>query len=188
VTRPLFIAEVKPQSPWGFESAFDKWQLLEMAVDHGDLVALHTEEPWGGSLGWLRSAGAWAHERDKLVLAKGMHQSDDSVKQALHFGADLVLVVGRKPPPALAPVCIWEPRTFGDLVADGAPGQATMWNQRDLETGEARERSDFAMARASHTGWLCQASFISEPADINLEADAFIVGQELPSFIQRALP
>lgn len=184
--RPLFIAEVKTRSPFGFVSPHSRWALLDLAVDAGDIVAAHTEEPWGGSLNWLRVVCAAAHARDKLVLAKGIHSSDDDIRRALHHGADMVLVCGRKPPATLEPVCLWEPSNFTDLAIDGRSRDRIVWNQRNLKTGEARERS-FGDARLAQNGWMCQASFIGGPGDVHEDADAFMVGQFLPEFVSRAV-
>lgn len=178
--KPLFIAEVKTQSPFGFNSEHSWGELLALAVEHGDMVAVHTDERWGGSFTHLIRASRAVHRERKLLLAKGIHESDEEIRKALDFGADLVLVVGRIPSPELAPVCIWEPSV--DSTIDEYDALKIMWNQRDLNTGK-RRRETFREARDAHWGWLCQASFIKTFDDVSPRADAFIVGEHLSSFI-----
>lgn len=174
----LFIAEVKTRSPFGFESPHGVGYLTELACRHGDAVAAHTDGRWGGSFDHLRSTATLAHMCGKLVLAKGVHAEDDDIRRALQCGADLVLVVGRRPPPELVPVCLIEPQ---DAVIAYGRGDRLVINSRDLSTGE-RVRS-FADARTvDERRWMCQASFIRTRGDVHLMADAFIVGEHLPEF------
>lgn len=177
---PLFIAEVKTKSPFGFESEHSWEDLFEIAAKHGDAVAIHTSHRWGGSFAAVQAAREKLLRR-KLVVAKGIHPYDEEIRIALYRGADLVTVVGRMPPRELAPVCIWEPKNLPDLMCRST-SLKVMWNQRDLQTGDPHPQV-FAEARDVHRGWLCQASYIKTPEDVNLLADAFIVGEHLPTFV-----
>ena len=183
--KPLFIAEVKTQSPFGFHSDRCWDDLFELAIEHADIVAIHTDKPWGGCPSDIARARYYMEPNPhKLLLAKGYHHTDDDIRQSLSLGADLVLVVGRIPPPELAPVCIWEPANLNEIVAAKDPAQKIMWNERDLSTGLRRRDADFTMARWSHKGWMAQASFITEPKDVHPKATAFIVGEHLPTFVE----
>jgi hypothetical protein len=139
---------------------------------------------WGGHFSYLLEASRPVHEKGKLLLAKGIHRTDSEIVRALEYGADLVLVVGRRPPPELAPVCIWEPSTYESLVFRDARTKV-MWNARDLaNAGQPRKDADITAVRRFHDGWLCQASFISDPKDVDPRVEAFIVGSQLPKFCE----
>lgn len=184
--KPLFIAEVKTRSPFGFESEHPWKKLLDIAVQHGDMVAAHVDPRWGGDNDKLKQASDLAHKSGKLCLAKGYHPRDIDILNSLYHGADLVLVVGRIPPPELAPVCIYEPTHLHELK-NIPPGLKLMWNERNLQTGRPRipDRLIFPDIRNAYEGWLCQASFIKTLEDVHPKADAFIVGEHLPSFVDR---
>jgi hypothetical protein len=46
--KQIFIAEIKPKSPFGFQSPFNFIQLMEMAIEHGDWISVHVDALWGG--------------------------------------------------------------------------------------------------------------------------------------------
>src|SRR5262245_45908430 len=71
---PLFVAEVKTGSPWGWRSPYSWEFLMEVADRVGDWVAIHTDPRWGGSWNLLRRARA---KTGKPILAKGIHANDD---------------------------------------------------------------------------------------------------------------
>jgi len=115
-----------------------------------------------------------------LIIAKGIHKHDHEIEEALIYGANLITVVGRIPPPHLAPVCIYEPNDLDGLI--GVPTeQMVMWNQRDL--GDGTIRGGINEARFHHGGWLCQASGIKTREDIDDSVDAFTVGENLVRFV-----
>lgn len=187
--KPVFIAEVKTKSPFGFESEHSCEKLLDIAVQYGDMVAAYIDPQWGGSHFKLQLAANLAHKNGKLCIAKGIHPEDIDILNSLFHGADLVLVVGRIPPPELAPVCIWEPSCQNDISYASDHTQKIMWNARNLETGKSKEESTvypekFDTARWLHKGWMAQAGFISKPDDVHPKADAFIVGEHLPTFVK----
>lgn len=181
--KPLFIAEIKTCSPFGFKSPHSVGFLTKLACQHGDIVAAHTEEAWGGSFNHLAAVANLAHACNKIVIAKGIHANDEDIHKALAHGADLVLVVDRRPPRNLAPVCIWEPTALNDITYASDHTQKIMWNARNLNTGQPKTEG-FDTARWLHKGWMIQASFITTPDDVHAKADAFIVGENLPTFVE----
>jgi indole-3-glycerol phosphate synthase len=173
----VLIAEAKPISPFGFRSG-EPWDaLFARAAEIGDVVSVHTDPRWGGSLDLIVEARA---RTAKPILAKGIHASDGEVRAALAAGADFALVVGRVPAADLLPRCLLEPVALAELAALPA-GSAAAWNSRDLSTGGLKPQT-FAEARAAWPGWLCQASNLRAPADVDPSADAALVGQALPEF------
>ena len=88
------IAEVKTKSPFGYVSGKDWAELFEIANIIGDIVSIHTDPRWGGSMELVKKA---RNLTSKPILAKGIHKSDDEIRQCLEAGADFVLVVGRIP-------------------------------------------------------------------------------------------
>ena len=88
------MAEVKTLSPFGHAS--DKpWEaLFALANAHGDIISIHTDKRWGGSMDLIRQARKMT---ERPILAKGIHSSDDLIREAHQAGADLILVVGRVP-------------------------------------------------------------------------------------------
>lgn len=175
--KPLLIAEVKTQSPFGFRSEKSWEELFEIANQYGDMLSIHTDPRWGGSFELLARARAMT---SKPILAKGLHTTDEEIEQALALGADKVLVVGRLPS-VYRDKCFIEPYTLDELQLLPLDIQA-VWNSRDLDTG-ALKTADFADARAVFPGWMCQASNIKTKSDIDPTADAILVGQNLEQFI-----
>jgi indole-3-glycerol phosphate synthase len=128
--KPLLIAEVKTQSPFGFSSDKSWEELFEIANAHCDMISIHTDPRWGGSFELLTKARAMT---GKPILAKGIHVTDEEVERALALGADKVLVVGRVPAVHLEQ-CFIEPYTLAELRSL-PPGTSAVWNSRDLTTG-----------------------------------------------------
>lgn len=175
--RPEFIAEVKTASPFGWRSEHLWDELFETADRYGDWVSVHTDPRWEGSFELVATA---RKRTDKPILAKGIHASDDDVRKALDVGADYVLAVERVP--AVSPEqCLVEVEDIAGF-AKLPPGTKAVWNSRDLATGDAKTET-FEQARAAWDGWLCQASNIRTPNDIEPSADAILVGTHLPEFV-----
>jgi len=172
----MIIAEVKTHSPFGFESEQTWDELFDLANEVGDMISIHTDPRWHGSLELIKKARALT---DKPILAKGIHASDDDVTSALEAGADYVLVVGRLPKVHLDK-CLIEPNTLEELKRIPIDVKA-VWNSRDLETGGLKQET-FARAREIFDGWLCQASNIAKMADVDSQADAILVGTNLVKF------
>lgn len=178
--RPLVIAEVKTESPFGFKSPHGWRTLLQDAVDVGDVVSIHVDPEWGGSLDLLHEARG---KTDLPILAKGFHRTDDEIYESLGAGAQLVLVVGRIPWWKLLPFCLVEPLTIAD--AKSLPKDTRIvWNQRNVFTGEPKaETFEEARAALDHL-WMCQASFVKTIDDVSVHASAVLVGQHLPEFAE----
>lgn len=180
--RPYFIAEVKTCSPFGYVSAESWNKQFARAIRYGDMISVHTDPRWGGDVSLIKKAAALT----KLpILAKGIHESDADIKAALVAGASAVLVVGRVPDRPLLKHCLLEPTNISqlqDFTCSIPTDQRVVWNSRDLSTGLPRPLSQFEEARKLWPGWLCQASNISAPSDVSSQADAILVGQNLPMF------
>ncbi len=174
--RPIIIAEVKTGSPFGFKSDKSWDELFAIAEKAGDIISIHTDPRWGGSFDLVRKAKALT---TKPILAKGIHESDYLVQQAIDAGADHVLVVGRIPA-VHADKCLIEPNTLEELKAL-PEDMKVVWNSRDLATGGMKTET-FEQAREVFKGWLCQASNIKAIADIKQGADAVLVGSHLEAF------
>jgi len=174
--RVLIIAEVKTQSPFGWKSDKSWDELFDIANQAGDVISVHTDARWGGSFELIRKARGLT---SKPILAKGVHKTDDDVKEAIRSGADLVLVVGRVPS-IHQDKCLIEPLTLADLKT--IPNDLrVVWNSRDLSDGGMKKES-FEQARRLFDGWLCQASNIKTTADIQAGADAVLIGTHLTEF------
>lgn len=171
------IAEVKTHSPFGWKSDKSWLDLFEVANKFGDIISIHTDTRWQGSLELIRRARKLTN---KPILAKGIHAKDSEITDALNAGADLVLVVGRIPEIHLSK-CLVEPNTLKELSRLPKNIKA-VWNSRDLETGGYKSET-FIDARKVFDGWLCQASNIKFKEDIVHSADAILVGTNLISLI-----
>ena len=174
----IFLAEVKTQSPFGFRAEKSWDELFEIANQYGDWISIHTDSRWGGSFGLIRKARG---QTQKPILAKGIHTTDDDVRMAVEAGADAILVVGRIPN-IYSEKCILEPRTLAEL-REMPKNFMALWNSRDLSTGSSKKEL-FADARAAWSGWLVQASNIKTVGDIQIGADAVLVGEHLEQFIE----
>lgn len=182
------IAEVKTISPSGYV-AREKWDdLFQIANDIGDIISIHTDHRWGGSFDLISKARQLTK---KPILAKGLHFYDDEVEKAFSLGADYVLVVGR------VPSKISESRQQNILIEPydllqlrNIPERfKIVWNSRDLVKSliDGREidrdqNQSFEDARKIRPGWMCQASNIRNIDDVNLKADAILVGTHLKEF------
>lgn len=170
------ILEVKTQSPFGFKSDKSWDELFLIADNHADIISIHTDIRWGGDFNLIRKAKSLTN---KKILAKGIHNSDDDIINAINCGADFVLVVGRVPKVALEK-CFIEVNSLKEL--ESLPHNIkAVWNTRDLETGNLKKET-FEEARQIFQGWLCQASNIKNTSDIKEGADAILVGQNLETF------
>lgn len=90
--NPIFIAEIKTQSPFGYRSKDTFVDLMEIAIMHGDWISVHTNALWGGDFDAISFV---RRNTNKPILAKGIHSTDDDVLRAIDHGADYVLVVDR---------------------------------------------------------------------------------------------
>jgi indole-3-glycerol phosphate synthase len=182
--KPIFIAEIKTQSPFGYRSPYSFATLMETAIEHGDWISVHTNALWGGdfdAISFVRK-----HTK-KPILAKGIHGTDFAVDKALAHGADYVLVVDRATAPTLRKFCLFEWKSFADFkeyaTINRMLDRRHVCNSRDLRTGQRKlncEMDDFAES----CSWWCQASGIRKPADVHPKANAFIVGEHLMDFVK----
>ncbi len=170
------IAEVKTLSPFGWKSEKSWDELFEIANKVGDIISIHTDPRWGGSFDLIRKAKQLTN---KPILAKGIHETDDLIQQAIDAGADWVLVVGRIPK-IHTDKCLIEPLTLKELK-DIPDHVRVVWNSRDLSNGGKKEET-FEQARKIFKGWLCQASNIKTVDDIKAGADAVLIGTHLVDF------
>lgn len=172
------IAEVKTHSPFGYSSKNTWDELFEVANEIGDIISIHTDSRWNGSFELLKKARKLTQ---KPILAKGIHENDKLIQQAIDSGADWVLVAGRIPE-IHQNKCIIEPLTLQELksIPDNF---LVVWNSRDLSTGGIKKET-FTEARNLWKGWLCQASNIKTVADIEDGADAVLIGTHLLDFTQ----
>src|SRR3989344_6423876 len=167
------IAEVKTHSPFGWHSPQTWDELFRVANEVGDIISIHTDSRWHGSLELIAKARRLT---EKPILAKGIHAGDSDIAKALSAGADYVLVVGRIPAVHFDK-CFIEPNSLAELSTID-PKAKVVWNSRDLATGGLKSET-FLEARALFSGWLCQASNIRTLDDIEHTADAILIGTHL---------
>ncbi|HEY4500428.1 MAG TPA: hypothetical protein VJH25_01405 [Candidatus Paceibacterota bacterium] len=172
------IAEVKTESPFGFKSEKSWDELFSVANEIGDIISIHTDARWGGSFELIRKAKSLTK---KPILAKGIHSTDNEVKQAIEAGADYVLVVGRIPA-IHTDKCLIEPLTLGELKTI-PKNLKVVWNSRDLSNGNVKKET-FEEARRIFKGWICQASNIKTVQDIKEGANAVLIGTQLFRFAE----
>ncbi len=178
----ILIAEVKTSSPFGYKSSRNWDELFAIASSHGDMISIHTDPGWGGSMNDIKKA---RQATSKSILAKVIHATDAEVREALGHGADAVLVAGRLPSEQLLPFCLIEPTSLKQLAEFAqatSEHQRFVWNSRNLEDGSMKSET-FSQARLIWGGWLCQASNIRTVNDIEPTADAILVGQNLSTFV-----
>ncbi len=174
--KTLIIAEVKTQSPFGFQSDKSWDELFELANAVGDIISIHTDPRWGGSFDLIKKAKSLT---DKPILAKGIHENDKEIEKAIEAGTDYVLVVGRLTNNHKEK-CLFEPLSLEELRSI-PKNLKVVWNSRDLSDGKDKTET-FEQAREIFKGWLCQASNIKNVSDIKVGADAVLVGTNLLEF------
>lgn len=184
----LFVGEVKMLSPFGFKSNYNCDQLIELAAQNADIVSIHIDPLWGGSsldIDYVKMMMMNPKIPKKPILAKGLHTTDDSIKQSFDRGADYVLVVGRIP--KLDDLSkIWlEPLTEEQFkpMLEACPN-AVVFNHRDLSTGAFRIISfSGPEVNEQYKPLLIQASGIKSFSHVKEAYGGFIVGEHLPQFI-----
>lgn len=183
--KPIFIAEIKKKSPFGFRSKRTYGDLTKIAIEAGDWISVHTDHRWGGS---FKNLMKLREKTDKPILAKGIHFLDSEIEKAFSLGADYVLCVGRVPDrlkqdPVWMDRVIVEPTpVFGSLTIMNRKVKVCC-NQRDVSTGNPYRTNVVGFYR-QYQDWICQASMIETVADVREEADAFIVGEHLETFVE----
>lgn len=170
------VAEVKMKSPFGFISKSSWEEQFKLAEEIGDIISVHTDSRWGGSLDEIRKVRTLTK---KPILAKGIHETDEMIDAAVKAGADYVLVVGRIPA-VHKDICWIEPTSLAQLKTIPESFKV-VWNARDIKTGKPKTET-FEQARDMWQGWLCQASFIRSIDEVKGGADGILVGQGLAEF------
>ncbi len=174
------IAEVKTESPFGFRS--DKtWEVLFwLAESVWDILSIHTNPRWWGDMNLISKARRLTN---KPILAKGIHETDEEISEAVERWADYVLVVWRIPKVHLEK-CIIEVDSLQQLKEFKSVlwlDTMFVWNSRDLGTWKNKEET-FKQAREKFWGWLCQASNIKDKRDVEESADAILIWTYLEQF------
>ncbi len=191
--KPIFIAEIKTQSPFGYKSTYPFVSLMRHAIKYGDWVSVHTNALWGGdydAISFVRK------NTTKPILAKGIHGTNDDVNRAFDHGADYVLVVDRYPSSSSINSLTEDRkrRILHEMDFQHVKGNvefSSHWagvkyvcNSRDLKTGLPKmkwELDDFIKLGV----WTCQASGIKSPEQVDQRAKAFIVGEHLIEFCEK---
>lgn len=184
--KPIFIAEVKTQSPFGFKSSHSFIKLMDTAIEHGDWVSVHDNALWGGD---FETISFVRKNTRKPILAKGLHYTEDDINQALDHGADYVLVVDRLPMTSKTfDKCIIEHRDFEIVTREAKvfPEAKFMCNSRDLRTGRSKEKDELPDYLKLGV-WVCQASGVVFPRHVREGVSAFIVGEHLMTFCEHLL-
>ena len=179
--RPLIIAEPKIQSPFGYKSDKSFIELLDIAEEVGDIISVHTDHAWGGSLG---SLGLVRKHTKKPILAKAPYLFDWQVQQCIDLGADYVLSIAYENMKNSHQI-MWEPLSLYGLSSVLKtlilPPKKIVWNSRKLNDG-TRKKETIEDVRKIWKGWLCQASNIRTWDDVHPDVDAILVGEHLPQF------
>lgn len=197
--NPIFIAEIKTQSPYGFQSPFSFMQLMEIACKNGDWISVHTNSLWGGDFAHIEFVRSFCK---KPILAKGLHTTTDSILRAFESGANYVLTTNPNICTATMPRNDWfKLDNYKDKIlfemdfATAKPmidfnpsfkSRKYVSNLRNLKTGEFKPReinketdlNQFLNAGLS----VCQASGIRYKTDVHRAVDSYIVGTHLMEF------
>lgn len=194
-SNPIFIAEIKTVSPFGFgyKSQFTFVEQMEYAIHYGDWISVHDNALWGGDYDTISFVRNYTN---KPILAKGIHGSDESIRMALEHGANYVLVVNRIPKDfSLYNRCLFEWNDYNSFLREFDYNSSILcdkhvYNSRDLRTGHKKnidELDKFINHRTSqflNKMWVCQASNIRTMKDVKDGVSAFIVGTHLREFCQ----
>jgi indole-3-glycerol phosphate synthase len=172
------IAEVKIASPFDPDLSRDWDEQFENANEVGDILSIHVDSGWEGSLEDIDKATKLT---DKPIMAKGINGTEAEVYAALEAGADLVLSVGLGMLTSkYLELCLIEPYSIKELMRI-PPDVNAVWNSRDLISGGLKQEP-FALARSLFPPprRLFQASNVTQLADIESTADGVIIGTHLP--------
>ena len=88
--KPIFIAEVKTESPFGYKSVNSFDYLFNIANKYGEWISILTDPRWAGSLDLIRKV---RFETRKPIVAKGFNNDVILITEALREGAQFVLTV-----------------------------------------------------------------------------------------------
>jgi len=183
--KPIFIAEIKTQSPHGFRSPYSFIELMEAAIQYGDWISVHDNALWGGDYETISFVRKYT---DKPILAKGLHTTEESINRAIDHGATKVLVVGNTFDGHFSSTTIL--REISDIAPQNLWGRSMghnkiVINSRNLRTGSIVPNIGTKITNFKKIGFeVFQASNIKTPDDINPDASGFIVGTNLMEFIK----
>lgn len=186
--KPIFIAEIKTKSMYGFESKYNRKTLIDTALRYGDWISVHTDPRFGGSFDDIYMI---RRETIKPILAKGFHNHIDDINKCLDLGADYVLRVDCIPDFSRNNDAILnEVSSFKDLDNYKNPynnkiEEKFVYNGRNLKTGIGKKYIGDYQEYRKQCKWLCGTSLLQHPRDVKLyypNCDAFIVGQNLVEF------
>lgn len=186
--NPIFIAEIKTQSMFGFKARYHRETLINTAIRYGDWVSVHTDPRFGGSFDDIYQIRKLT---SKPILAKGFHSHNNDVKKAFDLGADYVLVVDR-PNRYLLDRYIGKilfefsnSHILDEISYDFLEFGKIVFNGRNLNTGIGKKSIAQYHEFRKKCKWLCGASLLSHPNDVKMfypNCDAFIVGESLFEF------
>ena len=187
-------------SMFGFKTKYLRNTLIDVALNYGDWISVHTDPRFGGSFDDIYFI---RQKTDKPILAKGFHSHNDDVKKAFDLGADYVLVVDRyysNPEGGIN----YNERVIHEIsnlngsdinwnliLNDTDDDRFYKWqpkvvyNGRSLDSGFSKKYIGDYEEYRKKAKWLCGASLIQKPEDVqNLypDCDAFIVGEHLVEF------
>lgn len=184
--KKTLILDTKTKSPFGWESEFEWSENFDFAVEHGDMIAVHSMGEFGGYDTLVKIARS---NTKKPIIVKGIHRTDDEIKKYIDMGADYVLVVGRIPDKSLWEHCMIEPTAIAELKNYDWKGTEigklplVVWNARNLVTGLPKaEKFDEYYGKVLF--WVCQASMIESLDDIHPDADAIMVGTHMRKIVK----
>jgi hypothetical protein len=173
---PTVVAELKTRSPYGWFNPHSLELSLQRCHRVGDILSVHTDPLWGGSFHHLQ---VMVRQTKLPVLAKGFHPTVAHVARAFEAGATYCLTVGWWPGGELGKRCWHECETLEELSL--SPAHYRVWNRRNPRTGETRPQRPDEVAHAQAAGgqWLCLASKIRGPEDVNVPCQAVLIGEGL---------
>jgi len=183
--KPIFIAEIKTQSPHGFKSPYSFIELMETAIEYGDWISVHDNALWGGDYETISFVRKYTR---KPILAKGLHTTEESIQRALDHGADKVLIVGDRfegnfPPDSILREI--ENKNPKNTWSGGKVWKQIVINSRNLRTGEVVKDADKQIDVFKKEGFeVFQASNIKSRKDIHPNVNGFIVGTHLMNFVK----
>lgn len=189
IKKPIFIAEIKTQSMFGFKSKYSREHLIETAINYGSWISIHTDPRFGGSFDDIYRI---RQKTNKPILAKGFHCHNSDIEKALDLGANYVLVVDRLNRELLNPPftdkILFELSDLNNIEKvsyDFIEWGKFVYNGRDLDSGNIKySKLEYDKYREKFN-WVCGASFIETPDDVQRlypNCDAFIVGEHLEKF------
>lgn len=188
----IFIAEIKTQSPFGFTSKTPKNRLVDLALEYGDWISVHTDARFGGGFDDIYRIRT---ETKKPILAKGFHCHNDDVQKCIDLGADYVLVVDRffQLSKELEHKILFEFSDFSRVktLYEGYREDYLneyykfVYNGRNLRNGASKNNVDNYKLYRNQCKWLCGASLIQHPNHVEQfypDCNAYIVGEHLAEY------